>query len=417
MFRWLSANYRTFLWALALAIAVWVAAVTAADPDETRTLPAAIPVEIIGQDPSLVVNSEMPKTVEVTLRAPRSVWDLVEANPSLARAILDFSGLSSGEHTVELQVQLNARPVQILSVAPNSVTFILEPLATQTLNVDVSLAGEAAIGYQIGEVIIEPVQIVVAGAQSQVQKVTRARVLVNLDGIRENVDQTLRVEVLDENGQRVNGITVSPESIHVTLPVSQQGGYRDVAVKVITTGRVASGYRLTDISVFPPVVTVYATDPELVSSLPGVLETQPLELQNAQDDINTRIALNLPAGVSIVGEQTVLIQAGVSPIESSITLGGERVEIIGLTSGLTAQVSPSTVDVIVSGPLPLLDTITRQDVRVTVDLTGLGPGTHQITPKVEVLISDVVVESILPNTIEVVITVSGAPTITPTPSR
>ncbi len=417
MFRWLSANYRTFLWALALAISVWVAAVTAADPDETRTLPAAIPVEIIGQDPSLVVNSEMPKTVEVTLRAPRSVWNLVEANPSLARAILDFSGLSSGEHTVELQVQLNARPVQILSVAPNSVTFILEPLATQTLNVDVSLAGEAAIGYQIGEVVIEPVQIVVAGAQSQVQKVTRARVLVNLDGIRENVDQTLRVEVLDENGQRVNGITVSPESIHVTLPVSQQGGYRDVAVKVITTGRVASGYRLTDISVFPPVVTVYATDPELVSSLPGVLETQPLELQNAQDDINTRIALNLPAGVSIVGEQTVLIQAGVSPIESSITLGGERVEIIGLTSGLTAQVSPSTVDVIVSGPLPLLDTITRQDVRVTVDLTGLGPGTHQITPKVEVLISDVVVESILPNTIEVVITVSGAPTITPTPSR
>ncbi len=417
MFRWLSTNYRTFLWALALAISVWVAAVTAADPDETRSLPTAVPVEIIGQDPSLVVNSEMPKTVEVTLRAPRSVWDMVEANPSLVRAILDFSGLSSGEHTIELQVQLNARPVQILSVAPNAVTFTLEPLATQTLNVDVSLAGEAAIGYQVGDVSLAPMQIVVAGAQSQVQKVARARVSVNLDGIRESIDETVTVEVLDESGLPVNGITVSPESIHVTLPVSQQGGYRDVAVKVITTGRVASGYRLTDISVFPPVVTVFATDPTLVSNLPGVLETAPLALQDAQDDINTRIALNLPAGVSIVGEQTVLIQAGVSPIESSITLGGEGVEIIGLTNGLEAQVSPSTVDVIVSGPLPLLDTITRQDVRVTVDLTGLQPGTHQITPKVEVLISDVVVESILPNTIEVVITVPGAPTPTATPSK
>jgi YbbR domain-containing protein len=222
------------------------------------------------------------------------------------------------------------------------------------------------------------------------------------------------VEVLDDKGQTVDGITVTPESIHVSLPVSQQGGYRDVAVKVITTGRVASGYRLTDISVFPPVVTVFATNPDLVTNLPGVVETAPLDLQNAKDDIDTRLSLNLPEGVSIVGDQTVLIQAGVSAIESSVTLAGEKVEIIGLENGLTAIASPLTVDVIVSGPLPLLDTLTRQDVRITVDLTGLTPGTHQVTPRIEVLISDVVVESILPNTIEVVISLTGAPTITPT---
>ena len=51
MFRWISENYRTFLWALALSIAVWVAAVTSADPDETRALPSPVPVQIIGQDP------------------------------------------------------------------------------------------------------------------------------------------------------------------------------------------------------------------------------------------------------------------------------------------------------------------------------------------------------------------------------
>jgi YbbR domain-containing protein len=249
----------------------------------------------------------------------------------------------------------------------------------------------------------------------KVQKVTRARVSVNLSGIRENFDQILPVEVLDENGQKVDGITVSPKSVRVTLPVSQQGGYRDVAVKVIVMGRVASGYHLTDISVFPPIVTVFAADPQLVNALPGVVETQPLELQSAKEDISTRVALNLPEGISIVGEQTVLIQAGISPIESSVTLAGEKVEIINIGDGLSAQVSPATVDVIVSGPLPLLDTLTRQDVRVTVDLSGLGVGTHQVIAKVEVLISDVVVESILPNTIEVVITLISTPAITPTP--
>ena len=415
MLRWIINNYRTFLWALALALSVWVVAVTASDPDETRAIAEPIPVEIVGQDPGLIISGDIPSEVKITLRAPQSVWHLIDADPKIIRVLLDLSGLAVGEHNADLQIQINARPVKIISASPQLVTFNLEPLATRTMDIDLSISGEAAIGYQVGEPQLDPRKVVVAGADSQVQKVTRARVSVNLNRIREDLDQTIKVEVLAENGQPVNGVTVSPDSIHVTLPVSQQGGYRDVAVKVVTTGRVASGYRLTDISVFPPVVTVFATDPELVNNLPGVLETQVLDLKNAQDDINTRIALNLPLGISIVGDQTVLIEAGVSAIESSMTLAGEKVEIIGLQKDLTAQVSPLSVDVIVSGPLPLLDTLTRQDVHVTVDMTGLQPGTHQITPKVEVLIADVVVQSILPNTIEVVITPIGAPTVTPAP--
>ncbi|MDP1714740.1 MAG: CdaR family protein [Anaerolineales bacterium] len=415
MFSWISKNYRTFLWAFALALAVWISAVTAADPNETRTLPAAVPVQIIGQSPNLVLNSKIPKDVEITLRAPRTVWNLIEADPQIVHAILDLSGLSSGEHELELQIQINARPVQIVSVAPHIITFILEALVTQTLDVDLTLSGEAAIGYQIGEANLEPVQVIVSGAQSQVEQATRARVSVNLSGIRENFDQSLAVEVLDDKGQKVEGVTVSPEAVQVLLPVSQQGGYRDVAVKVTIIGRVASGYRLTDLSVFPPVVTVFSADPQLVSDLPGIVETQPLDLQNVQNDINSRLSINLPAGVSIIGEQTVLIQAGVSPIESSVRLAGEKVEFIGLGNGLTALVLPTTVDVIISGPLSLLDTLSRQDVRATVDLTGLTAGTYQITPKVEILIADVIVESILPNKIEVVITPIRLPAALPTP--
>jgi YbbR domain-containing protein len=415
MFRWISRNFRTFLWAFVLSIAVWVAAVTSADPDETRTLSSPVSVQLIGQDPGLVISSEIPTEVEVTLRAPRSVWEVIDADPQIVQAILDLSGMSSGDHSVEVQIQINARPVQIVSISPRMVTFTLEALSTQTFKVDLSLRGEPAIGYQAGDVSLDPLEVVVAGAESRVQKVVRARISANLSGTRENFDQMIRVEVLDEDGQKVDGVTVSPDTVHLTLPVTQQGGYRDVAVKVNTVGRVASGYRLTDISVFPPVVTVFATDPELVNTLPGVVETLPLELQSAKEDISTRVALNLPAGISIVGDQTVLVQVGVSPIESSVTLSGEKVEIVNLGEGLSAQVSPATVDVIVSGPLPLLDTLTRQDVRVTVDLSGLEPGTYQLTAAVQVLLSDVVVESILPNTMEVVISLAGTPAVTPTP--
>ena len=77
-------------------------------------------------------------------------------------------------------------------------------------------------------------------------------------------------------------------------------------------------------------------------------------------------------------------------------------EITGLPADLNAQVSPATMDVILSGPLPILNTLTRQDVHVTVDVTGLAVGSYQLTPTVQILASNVTVESLLPGTLEVI---------------
>jgi YbbR domain-containing protein len=407
----LSTNLRTFLWALVLSLAVWVAAVTAADPDEVRTYATPIPVQVVGQDPGLVINNTMPKEVRVTLRAPRSIWDQLTARPDSIRAVLDLSGLRAGKHALDIQIQVDLRPVRIVTVSPASVVLELEPLITRNFAIEMKLSGQPAVGYQVGDPAFDPTEVTVAGPQSQVERVARVQVPVNIDSIREGIDQSIPIEALDQNGQAVMGISIHPDSAHVALPVSRQGGFRDMAVKVIVRGQLASGYRLDSISVFPPVITIYSSDPAIVNALPGVVETQPLDLQDAKDNLTTRLQLKLPAGVSVVGEQTVLIQAGISPIQSSLTLSGERVEMLGLPAEMTAQISPATVDVILSGPLPLLDTLTRQDVHVTVDLTGLAAGTHQLVPKVEVLISNVTVESLLPGTVEVIL----APGSTPTP--
>jgi YbbR domain-containing protein len=406
-------NLRTFLWALLLALAVWLAAVTASDPDEVHAYPAPIKVEVIGQDPGLVISSSLPQDVELTLRAPRSVWDQMRARPDSIRAVLDLSGLSGGEHKVSIQIQVDARPVRIVAANPQSVTVTMEPLISRTLPLQSTVSGQPAIGYLPGDLTVDPKQIVLAGPESIVARVTHLRVAVNITGIREGFDQSVPIEALDQNNAPVTDLTIQPEAAHVTLPVTRQGGFRDLAVKVVVRGQVASGYRLDSISVSPPVVTVYSANPDLVNALPGVVETQPLELQAAKDNVSLRVPLNLPGGVSAVGEQTVVIQAGISPIQSSLTLSGQRVEITGLPTDLDAQVSPASMDVILSGPLPILNTLARQDVHVTVDVTGLAVGSYQLTPTVQILASNVTVESLLPGTLEVILKPKAAPTTKP----
>jgi YbbR domain-containing protein len=396
-----------------LALAVWLAAVTAADPDLVRAYPTPVELEVVGQDPGLIIDGSLPKQVVVTLRAPQSIWDQLTARPDSIRAVLDLSGLSAGVHNVVLQIQVSERPVRIVSATPTSVTVTLEPLVTRTLPLQSSVSGQPAIGYQAGELTVDPKQVVLAGPQSLVARVVRARVDANITGIREGFDQSITIQALDKNNAPVTNLTIQPSAAHVTLPVTRQGGFRDLAVKVIVRGQVASGYRLDSISVSPPVVTVYSSNPDLVNALPGVLETQPLDLQAAKDNVTLRVPLNLPGGVSAVGEQTVVIQAGITPIQSSLTLTGERVEISGLPADLTAQVSPATMDVILSGPLPVLNSLSRQDVHVTVDVSSLAAGSYQLTPTVQILAANVVVESLLPGTVEVVLAPKTAPTEKP----
>jgi YbbR domain-containing protein len=408
-------NLRTFFLALALGVSVWVSAEGAADPDEVRAYPNPIPLEVFGLDPSLVLTSEIPSAVEVTLRAPRSVWEVLTARDDSITATLDLTGLSAGEHTLDVQLAISARPYQIVLQNPTTVSVDLESIDSQTFPLVLSLSGQPAAGYQAGDATMEITEVAISGPESIVRQAARARVLINLDGIRESVDESLPIQVVDTENIALQGLTINPEAVRVSIPISQQGGFRDVAVKVIVQGQQAPGYRIENISVFPPVVTVFAEDPELVSELPGVVETLPLDLQDRSEDISTRLSLNLPENITVVGAQTVQVQVSISPIQTSLTLLNQPINVIGLPEGLSAEAFPQTVDVIISGPVPVLEALASQDVTVSVDVSDLEIGVYQLTPEVQVLVENVLVESILPGTVEVVIAIPNTPTPTAFP--
>jgi YbbR domain-containing protein len=410
-------NLRTFLLALALGLSVWVSAVSAADPNEVRSYPRPIPLEVFGQDPSLVLINELPATVAVALRAPHSVWEYLIAQDDAIRATLDLSGLSAGSHSRPVQLTVGARPYQVVFVNPSDVTVELESLASRTFPLVLSLNGQPAAGFQAGDATMESTEVAISGPESIVEQAARARVVVNLDNVRESIDEIRPIQIVTSENEALEGLTINPESVRVSIPISQQGGFRDVAVKVVVQGQQAPGYRIENISVFPPVVTVFADDPELVNALPGVVETVPLDLQDRSEDISTRLSLNLPESITIIGANTVQVQVRISPIETSLTLPNQPINVIGLSEGLSAEVFPQTVDIILSGPLPVLDALASQDITVSVDVTGLGVGVYQLEPRVNPPAEDITIQAMLPSKVEVVISVPSTPTPTAFPPR
>jgi YbbR domain-containing protein len=67
------------------------------------------------------------------------------------------------------------------------------------------------------------------------------------------------------------------------------------------------------------------------------------------------------------------------------------------------------VDVILSGPVPLLKALRASDVEAYVDLAGLAPGNYQLQVSYRVLLEGVQVEALLPAQIAVTILSGVAP--------
>ncbi|GAP15590.1 uncharacterized protein conserved in bacteria [Longilinea arvoryzae] len=403
--------FPTFLTALVLAMAVWISAVTSTDPTEESQFSQPIPIEVIGLDPGLMITNEPADQINVILSAPRSIWNELNADPSAIHAVVDLSGLEPGSHSVAIQVQVNLRPVKIVSSTPRSVTVTLERLTTRSVPINLVTSGDPAIGYQAGLPTLSQTSAVVSGPASQVERVQKVEATLDLSQVFENINRTITLQALDANGSPIGGLTLTPDRVTVTLPINQKGGYRNVVVKVVTSGEIASGYRLTNISVFPAAVTVFSSDPTVISNLPGYVETMPLDLSNVKDDLDISLPLNLPAGVTVVGDQTVLVRVGIAAIQSSLPLSNQKISVVGLAPNMKATLSPETVDLILSGPLPLLDALKEGDVTISLDVTGLSLGTYQLEPKIEVSIAEIKVESVLPGTIEV--TITYAPRSTP----
>ncbi len=411
MGRWFWENVGTLLLALLLALLVWVVAVNEENPTEERTFGELVAVELMNTPANLIRVGPVATETLVTIRAPRSTWEELTAEQIHLSA--NLAGQTPGTHDIAVDWRLDQPTALVVKLTPAFIRVTLESRATRELPISVEASGEVAQGYEASAPRPSIARVAITGPASAVDRVSQIIASISLANRKQDFRGEAPLIPIDASGKPVSGVTLTPAIAQIVVSVTQKAGFRDVAVKVVTQGQVAAGYRITNITVAPPVLTVSSGDPLRVGDLPGYVETQPLDITGASDDIVQRLTLALPEGVAPVGEQSVLVQVNIAAIEGSLTVP-RKLEVQGLAPGLAASPSPETVDVLLLGPLPVLDTLQPEDVIVFIDLQDLGPGTHQVAPQVSLLPERLRAENILPSQIEVVIE-RGSATPSPTP--
>jgi YbbR domain-containing protein len=400
--------------ALVLAVTIWVVALYQENPPVIGVF-EGIPIEVLNVPEGMIILGGVEKEAKVEVRAPRRSWEKLRSNKFLAS--VDLSGMSAGMHDVEVQVTCSDKDVEILNVEPSEMSIRLEEFKEREMDVEVRTVGRPAVGYLSKEPVAIPSNVMVSGPSSLVDKVAMVVAQVNLRDARRDVRRYVSLFPKNAKGDLIKGIELNPSTVEVRVPVEQKIGYKEVSVRAILSGTEAPGYWISDISVEPSTVTVKGS-PEAISEMGGYLETVPLDISGASSDVVEKVALVAPEGISILWEGGVLVKVIITP-----EFGGKTVQrglsVQGLSSGLSARLSPEVVDVILSGPLPKLEALKPEDVKVVLDLFGLKQGVHKVKPTA-IVPEGITVKSILPERIEVEITTSPTPTPeateTPTPT-
>ncbi len=393
----------TFLSALVLAIIVWVSAVTASDPNEEIVFPSQIPLKVIGQDPNLIMTNDIPDSISVTILAPKSIQIRLSNEPGLIHATLNLASLDAGVSEVTPQITVDVRPAEVTKITPEVIKIEMETLASKEIAITLSEVGSLPISYVSDEPILSSENVIVTGAASSVNSVAQVQATIDLTNSTSSISKKITLKAYNTNGNIVDNLTLNPNSIDVQIPIRQLGGYRNAFVKIISTGQIASGFYLTNIFADPPNVTIYSSDPVLANNMPAYVETNPINLNGADEDFSVDIPLNLPDGISLIGETIIRVQVGVAAIESSKNFLNVEIQVTNLDPQLKAELNSNSVDIYLSGPLYLLEVLDLADITVTLDLEGRGVGTYQLVPQVSLVDTKINVDAILPGTIEVII--------------
>jgi YbbR domain-containing protein len=259
----------------------------------TRTYPD-VPLAWLNLSQELAL-VEMPEKVQVVLSGPSDVLNNI--TPQNLKAFVDLRNLTAGQHRLTPTAEVPDK-VKVLSFDPQQVLVELEAVESPQMPVVVDITGAPTSGFIRGEARINPSSVFVRGGRSQLNKVDRVRVIVNIDGISNDWSQVVPVQAVDRSGQVVAGVEVSPGMVEVFIPVSEP--QKEVPVKVATAGRPPAGYKVQQIKVEPATVIIEGSEKALTAVSEISTETVDLSRLTASTELN--LQLNLPEEVKVLFE-------------------------------------------------------------------------------------------------------------------
>lgn len=364
-----------------IAFCLWLYVVTVISPESEETysnIPVIIQNESVLNDKGLMITEIKTQTVKLTMQGKRT--DLAKINSANTAVVVDVSNIAEANtHYLSFRESFpgdiadNAITVQ--NRTPNKVVIVVENKVSKTIPVVVAYNQEQLPPEFTpeGEPILNMDTISITGPQSVVDKITQARIELDLENRTESINQSFVYTLCDKNNRPVDAelITTNVEAVNVELQI-----LRSKKVTLDVTVLPGGGATRDDleITILPEEIWVYGSD-KLVQQLGDTLYIDEIDLSKPLTEMEFEIQIPLGDGItSGEVESTAWVKLEWKQKDEMVVSGVTDISIINIPKGTTAELVTKSLDVVIRGDINDFSKYPSKDITVTVNAANLQPG-------------------------------------------
>ncbi len=287
--RWLSHNLWLKVFAVVIAVVVWLIGSSRVYEPRNRVVPVNLKLAA-----GMTVKEITPPTVTVTLAYPREFRGALDREKEEIKVVHDLLETREPGKIVftlsERDVERPAR-VRVLGISPSRVTAEVDRLVEKVLPVKVSYQGAPSRGYRIAGQSIIPPEVRVPGPESLLRKIDAIETdPVSVMGREITFEERVRLKpVSPYSGAALNSVSV----IVILRPELMKRDFPGIHVDLLKSASQ---------------IEVISVEPEMVD----------LFLKGRQNEMETLIADDVKAYVDIVGLEAGSYEL---PLQTKLPMG------------------------------------------------------------------------------------------------
>lgn len=360
-----------------VAILVWMIVVNISNPE----IKASKQVQIEVENDDVILNAgktyELNGNTSVMVSYSVRTRDEYKIKASDFRAYVDMKDLFdiTGSVPVKVEVLNNKDLILDASANPSVVRIKVEDVIKTTKEIEYELDGQPQDGYAVGSVILSPETISISGPASQVSQIKTVRIIIDADGISEDLKGTAIPLYVDASGRTIDiddtDVTVNHTTVDYTL-ITLIG--KSVPVEYQVGGSPAQGYSYVGVEGSIKEVVIRGSKAELAEVSSIVVPASVLDLGGTKTNkqVEVDLAQFVPGNLKIVGDSVSTVVMKVEgQQEKHFSINSTQIAVTNGVEGLEYLIEPITIGVILNGIQSDLDALDPKEILGSVDVTGM----------------------------------------------
>ncbi len=332
---------------------------------------------------------------DVTVKVRTQITNYAYVTPSSIVASVSLRNISEArEYDLPILATVTSALGVVQSITPATVHVEIDALVTKTIPITTTFSGELPEGYWADmDALSTTSRLDITGPKTDISTITHGECVVDLSEKTGTIYSTFDVTFYDKNNNVVSSdiiIGTLPTST-VRLPIYPMKNVPiDVESSLVGADNLAANHEIIKAVATPATVRLVG-DQATLDKIETV-SLEPIGINGLDTTMTVSGELIVPDGVRLLDSETVSILLEVREMVISQMYEQLEIQVHGRQGRANVTLSIPAADLTIEGRYSLVSMLSRSDVQLFVDVTGLTPGVYKLPVSVLVRDADATIE-------------------------